>query len=72
MQKDSEVDKAIVEANLFALASHQYWGTWSLMQAKWSSIEFDYVGYAALRWKEYEKRKEEFLEGALEHISERH
>lgn len=69
LQTDLEVEHGVIEANLFALASHQYWGTWSLMQARWSQIDFDYVEYAALRWKEYRKRKNEFVEAALKMVS---
>ena len=29
-----EVDALVVEANVFALASHLYWGIWALIQAK--------------------------------------
>lgn len=61
---DAEIDKLVVEANVYSLAAHMYWGTWAMMQAKWSAIDFDYMGYAALRWAEYRKRKEEFLEQA--------
>lgn len=34
------------------------------MQAKWSSIDFNYLGYAKLRWAEYRRRKAEFLRAA--------
>jgi hypothetical protein len=34
------------------------------MQARWSKIDFDYMGYAELRWGEYRRRKEEFLKEA--------
>ncbi|KAL4433561.1 hypothetical protein ABPG75_000002 [Micractinium tetrahymenae] len=57
----AELARCVAEANVFALAAHQYWGTWSLLQANWSSIDFDYLGYAQLRWGEYHRRKEEFL-----------
>lgn len=32
MQTEEEVAAAVVEADLFALASHQYWGVWALIQ----------------------------------------
>lgn len=31
-QTEEEVADAVVEADLFALASHQYWGVWALVQ----------------------------------------
>jgi ethanolamine kinase len=34
-----------------ALASHAMWGVWSVVQARWSTVEFDFIGYAALRWE---------------------
>ena len=44
-----------------ALASHQFWGIWSVLQARYSPIDFDYMSYSGLRWQEYFRRKEEFL-----------
>ena len=58
---EKTVGMAVAEANVYALAAHQYWGTWALMQARWSQIEFDYMDYAKLRWGEYMRRKDEFL-----------
>ena len=63
---DKAVAMAVAEANAYSLAAHQYWGTWALMQARWSTIEFDYMGYAELRWSEYKRRKDEFLKQAHE------
>lgn len=31
------------------LASHLFWGSWALVQAQLSSIDFDYAGYAQRR-----------------------
>lgn len=33
-QTEEEVGAAVVEADTFSLASHQFWGTWSLFQAR--------------------------------------
>lgn len=93
------------EANVFALASHIYWGVWAVVQARatararlgwalgvgraaslplldlqapvrmhdtqrplphaqqarYSPIEFDYMGYHHLRFAEMRRRKGEFL-----------
>ena len=62
------MQKGVIECNLMALASHQFWGTWSILQAKYSPIEFDYMGYSKLRWDEYYRRKEEFLAGVDEFL----
>ena len=61
LQSEAEVERAVAEANLFALASHQFWGTWAFFQAAFSAIDFDYLAYADLRWGEYRKRKAHFL-----------
>jgi ethanolamine kinase len=58
---DQRVQRVLKEANTFALAAHLYWAAWSMLQAKWSSIEFDYMAYAKLRIEEYYKRKESFM-----------
>jgi ethanolamine kinase len=56
------VARVVKEANVYALAAHLYWGAWSMLQAKWSSIDFDYMGYAKLRIDEYYRRKRDFLQ----------
>eukprot|EP00596_Hydrurales_sp_CCMP1899_P003841 CAMPEP_0119046476 /NCGR_PEP_ID=MMETSP1177-20130426/46813_1 /TAXON_ID=2985 /ORGANISM="Ochromonas sp, Strain CCMP1899" /LENGTH=455 /DNA_ID=CAMNT_0007019663 /DNA_START=51 /DNA_END=1415 /DNA_ORIENTATION=+ len=35
----------------FALASHLFWGTWAVIQSQISSIDFDFAGYAKLRYQ---------------------
>ncbi|KAK7915510.1 hypothetical protein WMY93_011271 [Mugilogobius chulae] len=52
-----EVDTLYVQVNKFALASHFFWGFWALIQAKYSSIDFDFLGYAVLRFNQYFKTK---------------
>ncbi|KAH8255166.1 hypothetical protein KR038_006829 [Drosophila bunnanda] len=59
--QNEEVELLYVQVNQFALASHIFWTVWSLLQAEHSTIDFDYVGYAFLRYNEYLARKEEFL-----------
>lgn len=61
---DDAVADAVAEANVYALASHMFWGAWSLIQARWSSIDFDYLDYARVRWKEYFARRDGVLEAA--------
>jgi len=34
----------------FAIASHLFWGTWAVIQAKYSPIDFDFLEYARLRF----------------------
>jgi ethanolamine kinase len=57
-----KVKQVVREANVFGLAAHLYWGAWSLLQAKWSSIDFDYMSYAKLRVDEYYKRRADFMQ----------
>ncbi|XP_016976738.1 ethanolamine kinase isoform X1 [Drosophila rhopaloa] len=59
--QSQEVELLYVQVNQFALASHIFWTVWSLLQAEHSTIDFDYVGYAFLRYNEYLARKVEFL-----------
>lgn len=61
LQDNEAVQKAVVECKLLSLASHQFWGSWALLQAKYSPINFDYMGYSKLRWDECSKQEKEFL-----------
>ena len=61
MQAKTEVQQLVKEGNMLALVSHQFWGTWALIQARYSAIDFDYMEYSSIRWNEYYKRKLEFL-----------
>lgn len=40
---DSDVQKLYVETNQFVLAAHVFWGIWSLIQAEYSYIDFDFI-----------------------------
>lgn len=40
--KDEE-EAMLMEANLYALASHFLWGVWGIVQSHISSIEFGYL-----------------------------
>jgi hypothetical protein len=46
----------------FTLASNFFWGTWSVVQGKGASIDFDYISYAALRYDGYFYHKNLFYE----------
>uniref|UniRef100_A0A8C5GH46 ethanolamine kinase n=1 Tax=Gouania willdenowi TaxID=441366 RepID=A0A8C5GH46_GOUWI len=52
-----ELETLYVQVNKFALASHFFWGFWALIQAKYSKIDFDFLGYAVLRFNQYFKTK---------------
>lgn len=52
-----ELQTLYVQVNKFALASHFFWGFWALIQAKYSTIDFDFLGYAVQRFDQYFKTK---------------
>jgi ethanolamine kinase len=56
-----EVDSLYRTVNKFALLVRLFWGTWALVQANISGIDFDFLGYAILILDEYKRRKNEFL-----------
>mmetsp|Transcript_48468 Transcript_48468/g.125744 ORF Transcript_48468/g.125744 Transcript_48468/m.125744 type:complete len:373 (-) Transcript_48468:543-1661(-) len=49
--RDFEVDKMFTEVNVYAPLAHIYWGLWSCMQALYSSIDFNFLDYARLRFE---------------------
>lgn len=42
------------------LASHMFWGTWSVVQGGTSTVDFDYLGYAQLRYEAVDYHKQLF------------
>ncbi|XP_047658589.1 ethanolamine kinase 2 isoform X2 [Tachysurus fulvidraco] len=56
-----EVNTLYVQVCKFSLASHLSWGLWALLQAKYSTINFDFLKYADARFSYYFKKKEEYL-----------
>ncbi|XP_036390692.1 choline kinase alpha [Megalops cyprinoides] len=50
-------ENMLVEVNRFALASHFFWGLWSIVQARISTIEFGYMEYAVARFEAYFEQK---------------
>ncbi|XP_055987613.1 choline kinase alpha isoform X2 [Sorex fumeus] len=56
-EKSRMEEDMLVEVNRFALASHFFWGLWSIVQAKISSIEFGYMDYAQARFDAYFEQK---------------
>jgi hypothetical protein len=45
----------------FTLASNFFWGTWAVVQAATSFVDFDYLSYAALRYEAYEYQGELYI-----------
>jgi len=58
---EEEVQKLYIEANQYSLASHLYWGFWSIVQAMNSEINFDYLEYGKARFDRYWETKNQFL-----------
>ncbi|XP_029439072.1 choline kinase alpha isoform X2 [Rhinatrema bivittatum] len=56
-EKSRIENEMLVEVNRFALASHFFWGLWSILQAKISTIEFGYLEYALARFDAYYQQK---------------
>lgn len=57
---DDDVSSLYREVNKFALASHLLWCVWGLLQQVISTLDLDFTGYAAARFVEYQKKKDEF------------
>lgn len=58
---DSDVQRLYVQVNQFALASHFLWAVWALIQAEHSTIDFDFIQFGETRYREYLRRRDEFL-----------
>ncbi|KAM5144749.1 ethanolamine kinase 2 isoform 4-T4 [Callospermophilus lateralis] len=52
-----EVERLYVQVNKFALASHFLWALWALIQNQYSTINFDFLRYAVIRFNQYFKVK---------------
>ncbi|XP_061677763.1 choline kinase alpha isoform X2 [Syngnathoides biaculeatus] len=50
-------EELYVEVNRFSLASHFFWGLWSIIQARLSTIKFGYLEYALARFEAYFQQK---------------
>jgi ethanolamine kinase len=46
----------------FSLCSHLLWGIWALVQARFSDIDFDYLGFHQQRMNAYFGRRDKHLE----------
>eukprot|EP00878_Enallax_costatus_P046645 GHUV01056890.1.p1 GENE.GHUV01056890.1~~GHUV01056890.1.p1 ORF type:complete len:271 (+),score=63.88 GHUV01056890.1:192-1004(+) len=56
-----QLDRLSAEANVWALASHLYWGIWALIQACHSPMDFDYIQFSNTRLGEMRRRKDAFI-----------
>ncbi|XP_063756297.1 choline kinase alpha isoform X2 [Eleginops maclovinus] len=58
------MEELYVEVNRFSLASHFFWGLWSIIQARLSTIKFGYLDYALARFDAYFEQKKIWANGA--------
>lgn len=65
---EAELEELFVEANFYALASHIFWAVWAIVQAKFSSIDFNYLDYFFQRFQEYERRRDEVMSLVTNHL----
>lgn len=49
----------------FTLVSDLFWGTWSIIQAKGSTIDFDYLQYAQIRYDGYYYHKDLYFDSSF-------
>lgn len=56
-----EMDQLLKELRVFTLASHFFWGLWSVCYASISTIPFDYWEYGKVRFDAYFKHKASLL-----------
>ncbi|XP_074911347.1 ethanolamine kinase 2 isoform X1 [Buteo buteo] len=54
---EEELEALYMQVNKFSLASHFLWACWGLIQDKYSTIDFNFLRYAKLRFKQYFKMK---------------
>lgn len=46
-------DEVNAVIDTFALASHFWWGSWAVVQARVSAIDFDFAAYSVVRLRHY-------------------
>ena len=56
---EKDVDDLLLEGEFFVLISHIHWSIWSIIQARYSQIDFDYIEYFEKRWAYYKQLKPE-------------
>ncbi|XP_030641546.1 ethanolamine kinase 1 isoform X2 [Chanos chanos] len=56
-----EVQELYIKVCKFSLASHFSWGLWALLQARYSTIDFDFLRYATARFNYYFEKKQEYF-----------
>ncbi|XP_029909944.1 ethanolamine kinase 1 [Myripristis murdjan] len=62
---EGEITQLYIQVCKFSLASNFFWGLWAILQARYSSIDFDFQRYARARLNFYFEKKEEYFGLAL-------
>ena len=47
------VEQLEKEVEVFYIATHLFWGIWSVLQSKFSPIQFDFLDYARMRLRQF-------------------
>ncbi|XP_031420157.1 ethanolamine kinase 1-like isoform X2 [Clupea harengus] len=58
---ERDVENLYTTVCKYSLASHFFWGLWAIIQARYSTIDFDFIKYARARFKHYFEKKEEYF-----------
>ncbi len=65
----NSLEAELAKVEYLQLVSHLGWAAWSLPQAMKSTIDFDYIEYAAMRIARFEETVEEATRNVLEVIT---
>ena len=57
--QEEEVSAWEEKVTAFLVLSHLWWGIWAILQAKYSTIDFDYLSYSLLRKDGYLRMKDD-------------
>lgn len=58
---DRDVEECYIKTNKFSLLAHFCCALWALAQSKYSKLDFDFLGYAALRLNRYYETRDEWF-----------
>jgi len=56
---EHDVDVLYIQVNVFATMAHFWWSVWAMIQARYSTINFDFFQYGIDRMKEYKRSKDQ-------------
>ncbi|XP_074660055.1 ethanolamine kinase 1-like isoform X2 [Tubulanus polymorphus] len=65
-RSDAPITEELVETlyeqvQVFMLMAHLFWGMWAVIQAAHSTLDFDFLDYAVVRFNEYFREKNECI-----------